>query len=112
LEKLLGGLDSSWFLSWEEVYTSLDVTAHHFPGVRQALYGQGICMQQVDDIDWHFVVARHSRQEIAQMAIDDLNAISTFLGDKQYLLGSKITTVDASLWGENLKVELWRVTLC
>lgn len=43
---------------------------------------------------------RHSKEEIEQMAIDDITAISTFLADKQYFMGSKLTTIDATVWGE------------
>jgi hypothetical protein len=45
---------------------------------------------------------RHSKQEIERMAIDDITAISTFLADKQYFMGSKLTTIDATVWGEFL----------
>ncbi len=43
-------------------------------------------------------MGRHSREEIYEMANQDLKAVVDFLEDKPYLMGDKISSVDASLF--------------
>jgi len=43
-------------------------------------------------------VGRHSRDDIISISNDDLRAISDFLGDKNFLLGNNLSTVDFSLY--------------
>lgn len=49
-------------------------------------------------------ISRHTRDEIINFARQDINAIATYLGDKQFFLGDRPTSIDASLYGamENL----------
>jgi len=42
---------------------------------------------------------RHSLDEIESICQRDLQALSTFLGDKRYLLGNNVTTLDATAFG-------------
>jgi hypothetical protein len=51
--------------------------------IRKALYTQGI--------------GRHQEDEILMLGMDDIKAISTFLGDKTYFFGEQITSIDAVL---------------
>ncbi|MBE7636109.1 glutathione S-transferase family protein [Sneathiella sp. P13V-1] len=44
-------------------------------------------------------IARHTRDEIYQMAEDDLNTLSTILGEGTYFLGDSPTLTDASAYG-------------
>jgi len=53
--------------------------------LKSALYAQGL--------------GRNSPEEVDQIAKKDLDALSTLLGDKDYLYGDKPTTIDASLFG-------------
>jgi len=42
---------------------------------------------------------RLTRDEIIQLAKEDLNALSNFLGNKKYLMGDKISSVDCVVYG-------------
>jgi len=42
---------------------------------------------------------RLTREEISKLVKDDLKAISAFLGNKQYIMGNKISSVDAVVYG-------------
>lgn len=53
--------------------------------VRKSLYAQGM--------------GRHSPEEISQIGIRDLTALSNFLGDKPFFMGSQPTTLDAVAYG-------------
>ena len=44
-------------------------------------------------------MGRHSIEEVNTMGMDDLQALSDFLGDKKYLMGDKPTEVDCSMFG-------------
>jgi len=44
-------------------------------------------------------IGRHSAAEVSAKARADLQALSKMLGDKAYFLGSKATSVDASVYG-------------
>ena len=44
-------------------------------------------------------IGRHEAFEIYQIGIKDLTAISDFLGDKPYLMGEQISSLDASAYG-------------
>jgi glutathione S-transferase len=45
-------------------------------------------------------IGRHSREEIHQMGIDDINAVADFLNDKAFMLGEEPSQVDASAYGQ------------
>ena len=42
---------------------------------------------------------RHARPEIEKMGIENLNALSTFLGDKEFMMGDQPTELDCVLFG-------------
>ena len=44
-------------------------------------------------------IGRHSKEDIFKIAEKDLTSISNFLGDKPFLMGSKPSQVDASIFG-------------
>ncbi len=44
-------------------------------------------------------IGRHSTEEIYQIGITDLNALSDFLADKPFFMGNQPTTLDASAYG-------------
>ncbi len=44
-------------------------------------------------------MGRHSKEEVEQMGIDDLKALSTFLGTKKFIMGDQPTELDAVLFG-------------
>jgi hypothetical protein len=83
--------DDYWPRVKARYFSSLPVPLRWFvPGmarkqVRRDLRGQGI--------------SRHSDGEINAMAIDDLRAISNFLGDKAYFMGAAPTSLDATGYG-------------
>ncbi|MNK90494.1 hypothetical protein D3C87_1105510 [compost metagenome] len=43
-------------------------------------------------------LGRHTSQEVYEIGLQDLNAISSFLGEKPFLLGDHWTAVDATLY--------------
>ncbi|XP_070540917.1 failed axon connections homolog [Ptychodera flava] len=44
-------------------------------------------------------IGRHSRDEIYDIAENDIRALSSFLGDKQFFFGDEGTEIDASIFG-------------
>jgi glutathione S-transferase len=52
--------------------------------VAKSLYGHGM--------------GRHSKDEIARLAIRDLDSIAAFLGDRPWLVGTEPCGADASVW--------------
>jgi len=55
------------------------------PQLKKAVHGQGI--------------GRHSQDEVVKIMCDDLRTISTFLGDKKFLLGDEPCEEDAAVFG-------------
>lgn len=49
-------------------------------------------------------MGRNSPEEVDEIARKDLSALSTFLGDKPYLYGSRPRTIDATLFGTLLSL--------
>lgn len=47
----------------------------------------------------HQGLGRHSKEEIYRIAEQDLRALSDYLGEKPYLMGTEVTTLDASAFG-------------
>ena len=44
-------------------------------------------------------IGRHSQEEVERLGVDDLKAVSDFLGDKQFMFGKEPTELDACLFG-------------
>ncbi len=42
---------------------------------------------------WHHGIGKHSRDEIVKIGLDDLKALSDFLGEKKFFFGDKPVTV-------------------
>lgn len=53
--------------------------------IRKRLYGHGL--------------GRHSRQELENFAVEDIEALDVLLGDKPYMMGDRICSVDATVYG-------------
>ncbi|XP_035698005.1 failed axon connections-like [Branchiostoma floridae] len=53
---------------------------------------------------YHQGVGRHSKTEVYQLGNADIRALSALLGDKPFLMGTKPTTVDASVFGQLAQV--------
>ncbi|KAK3766056.1 hypothetical protein RRG08_002293 [Elysia crispata] len=62
--------------------------------VKRQLWGQGI--------------GRHSDEDIWNIARDDLTALSSFLGEKKFMMGPKPSQVDCSLFGM-LSMVVWQM---
>ncbi len=60
-----------------------------FPLIRRRMRGQVVGQG----------IGRHSREEVLRVAIDDLRAVSVFLGDKPFLMGDQPSTVDCTIFG-------------
>ena len=91
----------SWHVLKESFFSFLPpVVRHIVPALvqkqlKRTLHGHGI--------------GRHSIEQINQFAIQDLESLSIILGDKPYLMGDKISSVDASLYA--ILCELLQSTL-
>lgn len=48
---------------------------------------------------YHHGMGRHSVDEIYQMGINDLKALSTFIGEKNFCFGDEPTSIDACVYG-------------
>ncbi len=44
-------------------------------------------------------MGRHARPEVEKMGTEDLNALSTFLGNKKYMMGDQPTELDCTMFG-------------
>lgn len=83
--------EDTWSVVREEFFAHLPVPLKWFvPKLvrRNALrdmYGQGM--------------GRHSRKEVYDIGMQDIRAISDFLGDKSYLMGDQPTSLDATGYG-------------
>ena len=79
------------------------------PALRQALFGTlpsevaatvfARIREQVRANIFGHGLGRHNREEMYSLAIDDITALSAFLGDKPYALGDQPTTLDATAYG-------------
>jgi glutathione S-transferase len=49
-------------------------------------------------------IGRHTRDEVVAIGLDDLRAISDYLGDKKYMNGDEPTRVDATLFGHLVQI--------
>ncbi|CAH1784744.1 unnamed protein product [Owenia fusiformis] len=48
---------------------------------------------------WGHGIGRHTPCEIKEISLKDLSALSNFLGEKNYLMGDKISEVDCAIFG-------------
>ena len=53
--------------------------------IKQQIYGHGM--------------GRHKPEEVFELGMKDIDALSACLGDKEYFLGDQPTTLDASAFG-------------
>ncbi len=53
--------------------------------IKKQIHGQG--------------TGRLSEDDIFSLAIEDLSALAVFLGEKKYFMGTKPTTIDATVYG-------------
>lgn len=83
--------------------------AENAPTLLQALFG-GLPPQVADTVFAQIKeqvranifghgLGRHTREEMYSLAVDDITALSAFLGDKPYAMGEQPTTLDATVYG-------------
>ncbi|KAI6181869.1 hypothetical protein M3Y98_00875600 [Aphelenchoides besseyi] len=80
--------DMSWITSEKGVIG-------HFHGFKKTLL-EKLLVKNICNVQG---IGRHAPPEVDQIAKKDLNALSTFLGDKPYFFGSAPTTLDATAFG-------------
>jgi len=78
----VGTLNRMTHLPWIVAHTALRYVRR---GFLKSLYTQGI--------------GRHSPEDIMLLAHEDLQVLATFLGDKKFMFGDKMSTLDASVFG-------------
>lgn len=83
--------DDNWALVKARFFSSLP------PPLRWLLPGM-VRKQVRRDLHGHGI-GRHTDGEIDAMALEDLRAVSNFLGDKDYLMGAAPTSLDATGYG-------------
>lgn len=79
------------------------------PTLRQALFGglppevaETVFAQIKEQVRANIFghgLGRHNREEMYSLAVDDLAALSAFLGDKPYVMGDEPATIDATAYG-------------
>ena len=83
--------DSNWQINKKAIFGVLppvmrDLAAFIYRyKIKQQIYGHGM--------------GRHKPEEVFKLGMKDLDALSAYLGDKQYFLGEQPTTLDASAFG-------------
>ncbi|KAL3864342.1 hypothetical protein ACJMK2_006033 [Sinanodonta woodiana] len=55
---------------------------------------------------WGHGIGRHNKEEVWLIAVDDMTAISNFLGDKKFLMGDQPSEVDCALFGMLIQIIL------
>lgn len=48
---------------------------------------------------YHHGIGRHGKEKIYQLGCDDIRAIATQLGENEYFLGDRVSSVDAIIYG-------------
>ncbi|KAI6214448.1 hypothetical protein M3Y94_00269400 [Aphelenchoides besseyi] len=87
--------DNSWF-------ASPDGFIENVQGVKKYAFQyfiNGQVRKQLRDMLYAQGMGRNSPAEVDEIAKKDLNVLSTWLGDKNYLYGDRPTTIDATLFG-------------
>ena len=83
--------DSNWQINKQAIFGVLppvvrDVAAAVYRyKIRQQIYGHGL--------------GRHTAEEVFELGMLDIDALSASLGEKEYFLGDKATALDASAFG-------------
>ena len=83
--------DANWQVNKNAIFSVLppvirDVAAFYYRRrIQGQIFGHG--------------TGRHSAKEIFELGMQDVDALSAYLGDKTYFLGDKPTTLDASAFG-------------
>lgn len=83
--------DANWQINKKAIFGVLppvirDVAALVYRyKIRQQIHGHGM--------------GRHGPEEIFELGMSDIDALSAFLGDKEYFLGSQPTSLDTSAFG-------------
>lgn len=57
---------------------------------------------------WGHGIGRHTPDEVWSIAVDDMTAISNFLGDKDFFMGSEPSEVDCAMFGMLVMI-LWNM---
>ena len=70
----------------------------HMPLALRPLVGMLVKRHMREELMGHGM-GRHLPHQIYELANQDMHAVSEFLGDKPYLMGSQPSTVDATLYG-------------
>lgn len=83
--------DSNWQVNKKAIFSVLPPIISNLAAffyrykIRQQIYGHGM--------------GRHKPEEVFELGMKDLDALSACLGNKQYFLGEQPTTLDASAFG-------------
>ncbi len=94
-------------LYWVVVYSRW-ADANNWPVTKKTFFGHlpsliyfilpGIIRKKIlRDLRCHGL-GRHTREEIYQLGLDDLKALSTILNDQSFMLGSEPTSIDAAAY--------------
>ncbi|HET7062067.1 MAG TPA: glutathione S-transferase family protein [Nitrosospira sp.] len=83
--------DSNWQVNKKAIFSVLPPVINNLAAlfyryrIKQQIYGHGM--------------GRHKPEEVFELGMKDLDALSACLGDKHYFLGEHPTTLDASAFG-------------
>ena len=83
--------DSNWQVNKKAIFGVLPPVVRDIAAlvyrykIKQQIYGHGM--------------GRHKPEEVFELGMKDIDALSACLGDKEYFLGDQPTTLDASAFG-------------
>ena len=96
-------------LFWATMYTRWQYTDTNWQVNKKAIFGvlppvirdvaATIYRYKIGRQIYGHGIGRHKPEEIFELGMMDIDALSTCLGDKRYFLGDKPTTLDASAFG-------------
>jgi len=79
----------NWAATKAEYFKTMSILKYVIPGVAATMVGRNLNAQGT---------GRFTPAEISEKYKRDFQAISEFLGNKQYFLGDTLSTVDATIW--------------
>lgn len=88
---------------WSLIYTRW-IDERYWPQTREAFFGHlppvvnklvpQLVRKGMKDQIWQHGLGRHNEEDIYAMGVEDLDTVATYLGEKPYLMGSKLSNAD------------------
>jgi hypothetical protein len=93
-------IDYRGLLLWRYVYSDRKELGELFAySPKQLEEFKCLCKPKYETFAWYQGVGRHSKDQVIKSMTDDLKTLSSFMGNKTYLLGDEPCAEDASVFG-------------